>query len=78
VSGRTPNGARISAVYTPAEHRKRGYASVAVATVSDALVKRGVRFCLLFADARSRATCSVYERIGYRHFRDSVALRFSK
>ncbi len=77
VSGLTPNGARISAVYTPAEYRRRGYASAAVATVSDALVRRGVRFCLLFADAHSRATCSVYERVGYRYFRDSVALRFA-
>src|SRR2546430_205736 len=35
-SGRTPNGVRISAVYTPPERRQRGYASSLVAALSQA------------------------------------------
>src|SRR5205823_15051346 len=31
-SGRTPNGTRVNAVYTPPENRRRGYASACVAS----------------------------------------------
>jgi predicted GNAT family acetyltransferase len=39
--GPTPNGIRISLVYTPPEHRRRGYATVAVATLSQQLLDAG-------------------------------------
>ena len=69
-SGRTPHGARVSYVYTPAEHRGRGYASVCVAELSRRLLDQGGRFCFLFTDAANPTSNAIYERIGYQHMED--------
>ncbi|MEO0934236.1 MAG: GNAT family N-acetyltransferase, partial [Cyanobacteria bacterium J06641_2] len=46
----TPNGVGISMVYTPPEHRKKGYASACVAALSQTLLNQGYKFCFLFTD----------------------------
>lgn len=56
---------RIGPVYTPGEHRGRGYASRAVAEVSQRYVDQGVR-CCLFTDQANPVSNRVYERLGYR------------
>jgi GNAT superfamily N-acetyltransferase len=56
---------RIGPVYTPAEHRGRGYASAAVAGVSHLLRDQGVRVCL-FTDQANPTSNKIYEAIGYR------------
>jgi predicted GNAT family acetyltransferase len=68
-SGNTPNGTRINAVFTPEEFRNRGYARNAVAAVSERALRRGSRFCVLFAEEGLER---VYERLGYRSIRDHV------
>ncbi|MBA2956686.1 GNAT family N-acetyltransferase [Nocardioides sp. MAH-18] len=65
--------ARIGPVYTPKEHRGHGYASRAVAEVSQLLLDRGVR-CCLFTDQANPTSNRIYESIGYRPVVDMVNL----
>ncbi|MFC6045591.1 GNAT family N-acetyltransferase [Nocardioides hankookensis] len=65
--------ARIGPVYTPAGLRGRGYASRAVAEVSQQYVEGGVR-CCLFTDQANPVSNHVYEAIGYRPVVDMVNL----
>lgn len=64
--------ARIGPVYTPREHRGRGYASRAVAEVSQQFLDRGVR-CCLFTDQANPTSNKVYEALGYRRVVDMVS-----
>ena len=64
---------RIGPVYTPVEHRGRGYASRAVAEVSRQLLDRGLR-CCLFTDQANPTSNKIYEAIGYRPVVDMVSL----
>jgi hypothetical protein len=74
VSGYTPNGLRVSAVFTPEEQRRRGYASNTVATISQRTLDTGRDYCVLFAESHHAATLRVYEGIGYRHSHDTVLI----
>ena len=47
---RTRNTVRVGYVYTPAEHRRRGYASALVARVSRHILDSGFRQCVLYTD----------------------------
>jgi uncharacterized protein len=57
---------RINAVFTPEEERGRGYASACVAALSQRLLDRGWRYCLIFADRDNSTTTRIYPRLGYR------------
>ena len=70
VSGATPNGIRIGPVYTPRTARGRGYASALVATVSQAELDAGRRFCFLFTDKANPTSNHIYQTIGYEPVRD--------
>ena len=72
----TRSGFAINAVYTPPQHRRRGYATAAVATLSDNLLKVGRRFCCLYTDLANTTSNSIYAKIGYRPIRDDVELAF--
>jgi predicted GNAT family acetyltransferase len=65
-AGPTPNGVRINLVYTPREHRNRGYASANVAALSRHLLDSGKKFCFLFTDLANPTSNSIYRKIGYR------------
>lgn len=65
--------ARIGPVYTPAEHRGRGYAAAAVATVTQRFLDEGVRVCL-FTDQANPVSNALYERLGYRPVTDMAQL----
>lgn len=75
-AGRTPNGIRISAVYTPPELRGRGYASNLVAAVSQAQLDEGRRFCFLFTDLANPTSNKIYQQIGYEPVLDVDEYRF--
>ena len=77
VSGFTPNGLRVSAVFTPDEHRCRGYASNTVATLSQRALDGGRSHCVLFAESHHTATQRVYENIGYRHSHATVLVELA-
>ncbi len=57
--------ARIGPVYTPKEQRGRGYASAAVAAVSQLLLDDGAQVCL-FTDQANPTSNKIYEALGYR------------
>jgi hypothetical protein len=61
----TPNGIRVSGVYTPPGHRRKGYATALVAALSQRLLDSGRKFCFLFADLANPTSNGIYERIGY-------------
>lgn len=63
--GETPNGIRIGPVYTPPEHRGRGYASAVTAAASQDQLARGRRFCFLFTDLSNPTSNKIYQSIGY-------------
>ena len=65
--------ARIGPVYTPREHRGRGYASAAVAEVSRLFRDRGARVCL-FTDQANPTSNKIYEELGYRAIADMANL----
>ncbi len=71
-TGPTPHGIRISAVYTPPEHRGRGYASACVAELTRRLLEQGREFCFLFTDLSNPTANKIYQAIGYEHVSDHV------
>jgi predicted GNAT family acetyltransferase len=75
-SGRTPHGIRIGPVYTPPEHRGRGYGTSLVADVSAELLAAGYGLCFLFTDLTNPTSNAIYQRIGYERVCESRQLRF--
>jgi hypothetical protein len=73
----TPNGIRIGPVYTPPEHRRRGYASALVAELSERLLARR-RFCFLFTDLANPTANRIYEQIGYRRVCEAAEIIFER
>jgi len=63
--GVTPGGARVGYVYTPPEHRRRGYASACVAAVSQRVLDGGADFCVLYTDLSNPTSNAIYQRLGY-------------
>lgn len=70
VSGPTPHGIRVGPVYTPPEHRGRGYASNLVAAATQAELDRGRAFVFLFTDLANPTSNHVYQAIGYEPVAD--------
>ena len=71
----TPNTAGIGAVYTPPQFRGRGYASIAVATLSRQLLDSGRRSCFLYTDVANPVSNAIYARVGYEPLDDVVAIK---
>jgi predicted GNAT family acetyltransferase len=75
-NGPTPNGMRVSLVYTPPEHRNRGYASACVAALSQRMLDAGRKFCFLYTDLANPTSNKIYHSIGYRRVADSEQYLF--
>jgi hypothetical protein len=71
----TPNTAGVGAVYTPPPFRNRGYASMAVATLSRQLLDAGRRSCFLYTDVANPVSNAVYARVGYEPVDDVVDIK---
>jgi predicted GNAT family acetyltransferase len=65
VHARTPNGIRISLVYTPRDLRGKGYASAGVAALSQRMLDAGRKFCFLYTDLDNPTSNKIYRAIGY-------------
>ncbi|WP_017315040.1 GNAT family N-acetyltransferase [Mastigocladopsis repens] len=76
--GVTPNGARVSLVYTPPEHRRKGYASACVAALSQTLLNQGYRYCFLFTDLANPTSNHIYQAIGYQAVGDLSDYSFTE
>jgi uncharacterized protein len=72
ISAVTPSSVRISGVYTTPEYRLKGYASTAVASVSQLMLDAGHRYCVLFADGSDPHANSMYQVIGYEPIFNNV------
>src|SRR5581483_11258909 len=62
--------ARVGPVYTPPEHRCRGYATTATAAVSRLILDGVADTCMLFTDLANATSTKIYAEIGYRRFAD--------
>lgn len=71
VSRPTRNGISINGVYTPPEHRRRGYASAVVAHLSQKMLDEGKKFCVLYTDLANPTSNKIYREIGYREVAES-------
>ncbi len=63
---RSRSGCSVNLVYTPPQHRGRGYASACVAALSDRILKLGFNHCSLYTDAANPTANRIYRAIGYR------------
>lgn len=77
VGGPTPNGIRVSAVYTPPELRRRGYATACVAAISQMELDAGRQFVFLFTDLANPTSNHIYQEIGYEPVCDFHDYRFA-
>jgi GNAT superfamily N-acetyltransferase len=68
--------ARVGPVYTPPEHRGRGYGSAVTAATSRMARDAGARHVLLFTDLANPTSNSIYQQIGYRPVHDTCELEF--
>jgi predicted GNAT family acetyltransferase len=65
-------------VYTPAEHRNRGYARRLTYEVSiAALAQPSVDRCMLFTDADNPVSNSIYRQAGYVPRGEHVEIEFT-
>lgn len=72
-----PAAARIGPVYTPPEHRRKGYATACVAALSQKLLDQGCDRCFLFTDLANPTSNHIYQQIGYRPVGDWHEYSFS-
>jgi uncharacterized protein len=73
----TPNGYRVGPVYTPPEHRGKGYASACTAAVSQELLDRGCKYVFLFTNLQNPTSNHIYQVIGYEPVSDFDEYHFA-
>lgn len=69
-------GTRIGHVYTPPEHRRRGYASNLVAGLSRWALEHRARACYLYTDLANPTSNAIYTNVGYTVVAESAEIRF--
>ncbi len=69
---------RIAPVYTPPEHRRRGYGAAVTARATRACLELGARHVVLYTDLANPTSNSIYQQIGYRPDHDAQEYRFSR
>ncbi len=70
------NGTTIGPVYTPSEHRGKGYATSCVMLLTKKLLSDGYSFCSLYTDLSNPTSNSIYMKIGYIPIGDALELDF--
>ena len=66
---------RIGPVFTPKEHRGRGYGSGVTAAMTRWALDQGAEEILLFTDVANPVSNAIYHRIGYRPVMEAVEHR---
>ncbi|UOR11134.1 GNAT family N-acetyltransferase [Halobacillus amylolyticus] len=74
----TLNGATVNAVFTPDECKRKGYATQAVAALTDKLLNEGYHFCALYTNLSNTTSNSIYQKIGYKIVGQSLVYHFKK
>lgn len=72
----TRNGTTINTVYTPPEHRNKGYATSCVWSLTQKLIAGRYSFCSLYTDLSNPTSNSLYTKIGYVPIGDALAFDF--
>ena len=72
----TMEGLRLFTLGVKPEHRKRGYASAVVASLSQRVLGDGKDFCTLVTDLANPTSNHIYAEIGYMRIADVVTLHF--
>ena len=67
---------RVGPVFTPPEHRGRGYAAAATAALTRTLLERGARQVVLHTDLANPTSNAIYQRLGYVPLGDRLSLDF--
>jgi GNAT superfamily N-acetyltransferase len=70
-------GARIGPVYTPPEHRGKGYGAAVTAAVSQQALDLGAHEVVLFTDLTNPTSNALYPRLGYVAIEDRAVLQIS-
>jgi predicted GNAT family acetyltransferase len=68
---------RVQLVYTPQQHRRRGFASACVAALTARELANPGRTCMLNTDLSNPTSNGIYQAIGYRRVADAYELRFA-
>jgi predicted GNAT family acetyltransferase len=68
--------ARIGQVYTPPEHRNRGYGAAVTVTTTRLAFDYGATSVILFTDLANPVSNALYARLGYRPVEDKVVIAF--
>ncbi len=74
-SRETPGGVSVSAVYTPPEHRGKGYCQNTVAGLCRRQFQQGKEYCTLFVDKSNPFSNRAYQKIGFQVLEDSSDYR---
>ncbi|CAO0790154.1 unnamed protein product [Mucor circinelloides] len=61
------HGTSLAYVYTPVEHRNKGYGAACVAMTSEVIL-RDYTYITLFVDIKRDPTDNLYARVGYKYF----------
>lgn len=69
--------ARIAPVYTPPQHRRRGYGTAITAACADDALHRGADHVVLFTDLANPTSNRIYQQIGFEPRGDSRVVRFA-
>lgn len=67
---------RVAFVYTPVEHRGRGYAAACVASLSEWVLAGDVGTCILYTQLSNPTSNALYRRIGYEPVAEVLIYRF--
>ena len=67
---------RIGAVFTPDEHRRRGYAAACTAAVTQAALDAGADRCILYTQLGNPQSNAIYRRLGYRPVQELIHYAF--
>lgn len=73
----TRTGTNIGPVYTPLQFRKQGYASAAVAAVSQHLLDSGRKFITLFTNLSNPIANHIYQEVGFHPVCDFDEIHFA-
>lgn len=79
MAGRHPTAAgvaRVAPVYTPAQHRRRGYGTAVTAACTSDALDCGAQQVVLYTDLSNPTSNRIYQRIGYRPISDRATVRF--
>jgi predicted GNAT family acetyltransferase len=77
IAHRSKRYARINTVYTPPQHRKKGFASAVVAQLCDVLKEENLK-PMLYADLKNPDSNKVYKNLGFVESGKIMDIKFSE